>query len=170
MRSFLAIAALAILCSLPALLHIKHPSASDNWSVGDSWSDDLVYRVTTIDVSNISTVNKMRRAWVTTYDYGDSKYVDMQEFDCAQRRMRTLQSTIYAGQLNYTGQSNGEWTYAIPRTLGERSVLLVCADDDQQRSHSGAVPIKGSPQRWASAAFKSSLDAHLAKVLGPAPP
>lgn len=79
------------------------------------------------------------RAWVRyeyaeANSYGARSMRTLNEFDCREGRIRTLQWEWF-DQSNLTGTGrtvpqDGEWKYPAPNTLGEGHFLLMCPDTD----------------------------------------
>lgn len=64
---------------------------------------------------------------------GYRSMVSLVEFDCAQDRMRFIQTTFYEGS-NMSGTSSmlgaAEWTYATPGSVGAGQVDYACGRDE----------------------------------------
>ncbi|MBX3429706.1 MAG: hypothetical protein KF779_09000 [Hyphomonadaceae bacterium] len=80
-----------------------------------------------------------------------------QEYDCSQRRMRDLQSTITyrdpSRGMRTTGETN--WQYAIPGTSGEGVLNFVCASAAQRLANAEYFSLDAAvtPQQQANALF-----------------
>lgn len=57
-------------------------------------------------------------------------FVQLWDFDCAQRRLRPLQTTAYSGNNldgdTQTDKTPGEWEYAIPASSNDSYLRLAC--------------------------------------------
>lgn len=58
--------------------------------------------------------------------------IALQEFDCKNRRSRTLGETQYSGRMGggkvvFSDQGAGSWRLTIPGTVGKNQIDIVCA-------------------------------------------
>lgn len=75
----------------------------------------------------------LRYEYSTSQSLGQKSVMMLDEYDCAQGQLRTLQSTYYTDS-NLDGPVvNGsvpvapQWTYAAPGTLGESGFIAACS-------------------------------------------
>ena len=120
-------------CSLLFLCIFVLPVYAQEW-VPVSTNEKLT---TYIDIASIKKVEGFSRAW-TIQDwkvadkYGVYSYRALQEFDCKNIRMRTLNMTAHTGHLA-TGDiltiisTPSEWVYSPPGTISHVNHDFVCS-------------------------------------------
>jgi len=90
--------------------------------------------------------------------------VALSEFDCQERRTRTLQETTYGGPnlggAAATASTPGDWTYPIPGTLMESSMRLACEPPKSAKAKAagaaGAKTAKAAETAATPAAAKTA--------------
>lgn len=136
-------------------------TVGDYWLVGVSGGDGGLETVTFVDAARIRVTGSTRRAWVEGYlspayvrRHGSEHIVLLDEYDCAEQRTRTLQSTLYHrfGAPHTSGAT--EWSYAVPNTSGASTLEFVCGSRDPTRYM--RVPPGMSPAEAAANLFRNA--------------
>lgn len=84
-----------------------------------------------IDTGNVVSSGATRRFWtMIVYDEPDDGFVrsmGLQQIDCEERRVRTLQGSFFRadGTVRHSPES-GQWGYVVPGTFDEANAKAVC--------------------------------------------
>jgi hypothetical protein len=135
----------AILAIISLLLSASFAIARDEdyWLVGsDSQAADGSYdRVVFVDTQRIQITGTVRRGWLWIYNSREVSpdvrlTISLIECDCGARRSRAMEGISYdwsGGSQRLTEQAaTREWTYPIPRSIGESVLDFVCATPAQR--------------------------------------
>lgn len=130
------IVAAAVLSSVPQALA---QATTEYWYIGmSSGNGGVADAVTFIDANRVQGTGSVRRAWVWGFFEEVQPRPDditrmqkLEEYDCAQRRSRSLQSTAYfrdARSVPETIAETEQWSYVTPETSGEWMLDFVCGN------------------------------------------
>jgi len=134
---FVVLLAVAIVDSMAA--NASDAKTTPEWRLIFTTSSDEFY----LRDGTVQLVAGLARAWVLT-NHLDMQYDEetgeayrstlaLREFDCHERRHRTLQMTLYSephgyGEVVYSFTRASEWRFATPDTAGDATTAQVCAE------------------------------------------
>lgn len=121
------------LALLVGLLVICGPSTAEWTRIGKAGNVFVIY----MDVDAVKINGNLRRSWLlldrteADQNLGALSDVTYQEHDCAEDRFRTLEISLYAGQMGggkllRTITSPTEWQYVRPGSMGHGMHEAVC--------------------------------------------
>lgn len=124
--------------------------APRHWFIGVSTAGSG-RTITFIDSNRIQVSDRTRRAWVEGYfdadlsNRGIRHMRNLNEYDCTQRKQRTLQITAYfvdASRSPFTDAGEMVWSYVVPGTAGEWELDFVCGSEADWRANTRYVEIE----------------------------
>lgn len=134
-----ALTACAVLATCPAA---SAQSDTNYWYLGMSGTNGEGNTVTIVDANRIVGSGNIRRAWVEGYfssasaSRGIRHMRNLNEYDCAERRSRSVQLTAYffdPTESPVTSAGDMTWEYVVPGTSGESVLNFVCGSRDEQQ-------------------------------------
>lgn len=122
------------------------------WYIGMSGYGRDASIVTFIDANRVEVAGNTRRAWVWGFVEEVSPRPDdiirigqLNEYDCTQRRSRTLQATVYYHGTRAVPDSvteAEEWSYVTPGTPGEWMLDFTCGSAESRAASNRFVQLR----------------------------
>lgn len=106
-----------------ALLKVACGERKREWTyVGES-TDETCYF---LKLGSLSKSGPNIRLWSKTVKNEQTESMVLWEFDCANVKLRPLQSTDYKGGSGSTYTGSRTWKYAVPESMGESLLKAAC--------------------------------------------
>lgn len=108
-------------------------------------NNDDIHIIVSYDPERVTQVEgkRIKRAWIKTerlkdgmIELRESYTLDVDEYDCAEKRLRTLERTNYdnKGIVKNSGSGSRQWAYVVPDSVSEAVFGVLCeGKDDQER-------------------------------------